>query len=218
MENLARVLGCSVLILSFAHVGQCASATIRAADSIGAESLPKVLIVVRSLEAKGEVGRGLTDANGLFTVPNLLPGLYQAIGLYPYGYWVPKVREFIVGDNDVAVELRLTGSVIDEVPVSEHNTKVEVVDQNGKPVPGAVVLGRDLAAKYMKFNTTDAQGRATVTVPCGDAEIAVIYRGKIVRQGVKMTPKAKESSSCGLENLLSNDAGTEVRIHLSTSP
>jgi hypothetical protein len=218
MENLARVLGCSILILSFARGGQCARATIRAADSVGAENLAKVLIVVRSLDGKGELDRGLTDANGLFTVPNLIPGLYQAIALYPYGYWIPRVQEFVVGDKDISVELRLTGSVIDQVPVSEHRAMIEVVDQNGTPVSGAEVLGRDLAAKYMKFSKTDTQGRATVVLPCGDAEIAVIYQGRVVLQDVKLVMKPGQASPCMLVSSRSKEGTTDVIIRFSTIP
>jgi hypothetical protein len=193
-----------------------ATVTVRVTDSVGADRLPKILIIVRSLEGKGEITRGLTTDDGVFSVVNILPGLYQAISLNPYGYWRSEAHEFVVTEKDVLVEFRLKGSVIDQVAFPEQQITVRVVDQKGNAVPGAQVLGRDIEARFMRFNTTDEEGRAKVTIPCGESQISVIYRDIVITRDLKLIiPKETTTvNKCTTEGTTSTAQDLNIVVQL----
>lgn len=156
--------------------------------------------------------RGLTDTSGILSVSDVKPGLYEAISLYPYGYWVPAVREFIVDKENVSLQIRLNGSVRDAVPASERRIAVKVVGSDGSSVKGATVLGRDLTAEFLKFSSTDENGRATITIPSEAAQIVVVYKGNITVQDVNA--KADSELHGGSTASAAEQAALEILIHI----
>jgi len=56
-----------------------------------------------------------------------------------------------------------------------YDLRVQVLDDQGRPVPDAQVIGRDLEGFDFVLATTDRDGRATVRVPAGEAEVTTIY-------------------------------------------
>jgi hypothetical protein len=196
-----------------------ATVTVQVTDSVGADRLDKILIIVRSLEGKGETTRGLTGADGAFPITNVAPGVYQALALYPYGYWHSAVREFVVTDKDILVEFRLRGSTVDRVEIPEVQFTVRVVDQGGNGVQGAQIIGRDITATFMKFSKTDGQGRATVSIPCAEAQISIIYNGGVVVRDIKLVVQkeaAIRDANCRIEGASSNAQETNIVVQLPT--
>ena len=153
---------------------------IRVTDPIGAEGVDKVLVIVQSLDGKGEVLRTLTDPKGSITPIDLAPGLYRLIATYPYGYWFTQVREFVVSAAPVNMDLHMDGAVIDRVAAPGVKVQVTVVNRDGKAIKNAHILGRDRQALSNRWDTTDGQGHAVVTVGVNGADIVAIYNEQVV--------------------------------------
>jgi len=81
MRRLTLFTVCALVPLFLSGSAQCATVTIRTTDSVGADSISKVLIIIRSLEGRGEMPRGLTDTSGILSVSDVKPGLYEALAL-----------------------------------------------------------------------------------------------------------------------------------------
>jgi hypothetical protein len=220
MRHLAHSIVFFLLVLSLDRPSSCATVTIRATDSVGAENISKVLTIIRSLDGKGEITRGLTNDSGTFSALNIGPGLYEVISLYPYGYWRPNVTEFVVDEKNVFLQIRLNGGVIDKVALAEREVIVRVVDDKGTPLPKAKVLGRDLGALYVRFSSTDEQGRATITIPCEDSQIVVIYQGQVAIQDVKETIGGEKDnrSQCASPTKTPTQGSNEILVRVASSP
>ncbi len=220
---LRSVAICAFLLaaLMFGQPSWSLTVTIRVTDSSGAERLDKILIIVRSLEGKGEITRGLTTVDGEFSVATMAPGLYQAISLYPYGYWHSAVREFVVTNKDTLVEFRLKGSVVDQVEIPERQVSVRVIDRDGNAVHGAQIVARDVLAKFMKFSKTDEQGRAKLSIPCGDSQISIIYNNKVATRDLKMALEKQAATGetmCRIVELPSNAQGGDIVLPVPMGP
>ena len=157
---------------------------VRVADqtSVG---IPKILVIVNSLEGKGEVCREFTDGKGFIPSLDLSPGLYQAIATDPYGPWVTKVKEVVVASVALELELRLEFVIIDRLPVATSKLPIQILNRDGRPISGATILARDLEAKYAFFWAhTDKHGRALVTLPLDGAELVTIYHDHVLSKEI----------------------------------
>jgi len=179
MFNRAVALFVVVLALLVASRAQAASLEVRVLDKTGA-AFPNVLVIVKSLEDKGEMFRALSNASGSVAERELTPGLYRVIATCPYGICVTKVQEFLVGEMPVHLILKVDvlptqGNVVQIGP--SNSLAVEVVDSEGKPVSFAHVLLRDSDAQNERWYKTDADGLTTVELPEGPITFVVLSKG-----------------------------------------
>jgi hypothetical protein len=145
--------------------------------------LKDALVIVQDLQHQDhELFRALTDEQGNIPVHTLSPGLYRAIGTYPYSHWQTDVREFLVNDTAVKVQLRLPqAESLDATTVSIGTLTVHVLDASGHPAAGARVLVRDADANpdSEHWGTTNAQGTTTLELSLTPAVLVVVYRDQL---------------------------------------
>ena len=189
-----RVYLIAVMLVAFVMSTTASPVRIRVTDPAGAEGVARALVIVQALNGKGEVLRTLSDSNGSIPSMDLSAGVYRVIATYPYGYWFTQVREFVVSDAVVDIELHMEGAVVEAVQVPEVQIKVSVVDQMGKPAPDALVLGRDPAAKFNHWAKADEHGQAMVTIGVNGADVVAIYKGQVVSKRVDIPFQDAECS------------------------
>jgi len=157
---------------------EAATVKVRVNDTSGV-GIPKILVIVRPLEGRGEDDYELTDAKGFVPSLDLSPGLYEVIAANPYGPWITKVKDFVVRSTPLELELRLEGTIINSYLLTRFDLRVQVVAGDGGPVSGAVLLARDLEAKDLFWAKTDDKGWATLVVPFDGAEVSAFYQGQV---------------------------------------
>ena len=177
LGSLAVVLLCTLPAFS-------AQVDISVTDS-GGTPLKDTLVIVQDLQRQErELFRALTDEYGKVPGHNLDPGLYRAIATYPYGQWRNNVREFLVKDAPVRVQLQMPQATgLDSLDVSIGQLNVTVLDAAGKPAQGARVLVRDVNATPQSehWGTTDAQGHTTLELTVDPDALVVIYHDQLYR-------------------------------------
>jgi hypothetical protein len=145
--------------------------------------IPDALVIVQDLNhQEREIFRALTDREGNLAPRTLSPGLYRAIATYPYGRWETAVREFLVRDQTLTVQIGMAAQQgHDEIAVSIGELTVHIRDAAGKPVDGARVLVRDAEAHRGSehWGTTNAQGTATLQLTMTPAVLIVVYGDKL---------------------------------------
>lgn len=177
----------SYLLLTLAlPCADAAALHLRVLDKTGA-AFPDVLVIVKSLEGKGEVFRALTDAAGGVPGRELSRGLYRAIATCPYGICQTKIVEFLV--KDPPVHLTLEPDILptqgNKVEIGPPNPlRIEAVDSQGAPARLAEVLVRDSKAHYERWYKMQADGSATVEAPEGPITIVVFYKGVLTAETV----------------------------------
>ncbi len=151
-------------------------------DSRGAP-LSNALVILQDLtHQERELTRVLTGREGKVAMPELGPGLYRVIVTYPYSQWQTAVREFLVRDKPVAIDLRMSQtSSDDDLPVSIGQLTVRVLGANGALVVGARVLVRDAHADPHSehWGTTDTQGTVTLELTLQPSAILVVDREQL---------------------------------------
>jgi hypothetical protein len=173
---------CLMAWLLFCASYATAQVEITVTSSAGAP-LKDALIIVQSLQpGEHELFRALTDEGGKIPARDLDPGLYRAIGTFPYSRWQTEVREFLVSKAPVKVQLQLPEkTVVDATTVSVGRLTVHVLDAKGQPVTGARVLVRDAEAHADSehWGTTNAQGVTTLELTSTTAVLVVINRDQL---------------------------------------
>ncbi len=146
----------------------------------GGVPIKNALVILQQLEQPRdhELLRALTDERGNIPAQQLNAGLYRIIATYPYGQWQTGVREFLVRDQPVDLDLRLAeGDSLQAIPVSIGQLTVHVLDANGHPAAGAQVLVRDAQATPTSehWGTTDAHGTTSLELTITPAMLVVVY-------------------------------------------
>src|SRR5437867_2371784 len=94
----------TVLVLASLITGK--GSPIRIVDANG-KPFPDVLVIVKSLSGKGEIGRYLTNKDGQTSQIQFDDdGLYRVIAVCPYGHCQTTVHEFI--GTEIRNELLIT--------------------------------------------------------------------------------------------------------------
>ncbi len=175
---------CSVaLALCFSYCSQAAQFQFATLDETGT-GFPDVLVIVKSLEGRGESFRALTDKNGAVSAHELSSGLYQIIATCPYGICQTTVREFIVANNPVELKMSLkvlptTGNAFRVGRVERRH--VEVRDGDGKRIAHAQILVRDALAENQKWYQTGLDGKTEIDLPPGtQTTVVAVHQGRIV--------------------------------------
>ncbi len=145
--------------------------------------LKNALVILQDLtHQQRELTRVLTDPEGEAAMPELKPGLYRVIATDPYSRWQPAVREFLVRDKPVMIDLRMSElQGYDNLPVAIGQFTVHVLGPNGRPVVGARVLVRDAYADPHSehWGTTNARGSAVLELTLQPAVILILDRDQL---------------------------------------
>ncbi len=178
----ARLIASLLVFLFCAAHCLAAEVQIAVTDNQG-KALKNALVIVQDLDhQEREIFRVLTGDAGNIAPHSLTPGLYRAISTFPYSHFDTAVREFLVRNEPVKVELRMTAvEDLDDLPVSIGRLSVHVLDTNGQPAVGARVLLRDAYAHAYseQWGTTDSQGTTTLTITGSPSNLVVVYRDRI---------------------------------------
>lgn len=188
----------SFLFLGIAVCTQAAQLHVVIVDKSGL-GFPDVLVIVRSLEGRGESLRALTHRNGAVPAQELAMGLYQIIATCPYGLCRTTVREFLVNTDPVELKLAV------EVLPTTGNTftigrvkrcQVEVQNRDGIPVASADILVRDANAESQKWYQTGLNGKVLIDLlPGQETTIVAVHDGDLasrVLQPDQSSSKQKE--------------------------
>jgi hypothetical protein len=149
----------------------------------GGKDLKDALVIVQDLQHQDhEVFRALSDLQGNIPPHTLSPGLYRAIGTYPYSHWQTDVHEFLVRGDAVKVQLHLPeADNLDSTTISIGTLTVHVLDADGHQAAGARVLVRDAEANpdSEHWGTTSAQGTTTLELSLTPAVLVVVYHDQL---------------------------------------
>ena len=156
-------------------------------DATGA-GFPDVLVIVKSLDGKGEIFRMLTDEGGKIPDRELAQGLYRIIATCPYGICETEVRECLVREKSVELELKVAvsptkGNVAVIGPTLQM--RVQVLNAAGMPAESATLLVRDADAVDERWYKTDANGEVKVTLPDGVVTFVVVFKDSLARESVE---------------------------------
>jgi hypothetical protein len=129
----------------------CHASTIQVLDENG-RAHANILVIVKSLDGKGEVGRYLTDKYGRTPPVQLGDGLYRLIGVCPDDMCGSAVKEYL---------LPTQAPLILTVSSNPRFSTIRIVDETEKPFPDVLVVikaasatGEIEIARYL----TDANG------------------------------------------------------------
>lgn len=174
----------ALLLLLLTSLCSATATKIQVVDASGAPA-QDVLVIVKALDHYGELARRLTDQQGGIGSLGLKPGIYRAIATTPYGLWQTEIREFVVSDTPVEVQLtvkpRGTHGFGDVVTLGGSSADLQVLGTDGKPAGGAEVLVRDKDATLSleRWYKTDANGKAKVELVGHPTVVVVILDGKL---------------------------------------
>ncbi len=176
-------LACVVLTMFLCVVPSFAtSVEVTVRDATG-NPLKNALVILQELTAQQhELCRTLTNDQGKADLPSLNQGLYRIISVYPYSRWRASVREFLVLDQPVTLDIRMAETEgYDDLPVSIGDLKVHVVAPDGRSAQGARVLVRDAEADPHSESSgiTDAEGDVTLHLTKPPDVLLVVYQNHL---------------------------------------
>ena len=185
-----------LLVIAFSSCAYAGRVSVSVREASGAP-LPKVLVIIRSLEGKGEVLRELTDSGGTVSDVDLQPGLYRVIVTYPYSLWDTNVREFLVTPESLSLRITLdpTGTEDNVVFIGAPSRMVHIVDGNGNPISGARVLARNLKATYEKWYTSNSMGDAEVELFADPTILVVVDPPYLVERSISVPSRSNMPGS-----------------------
>jgi len=188
MRTRAVVFGGVLAWLAFSYPS-AAPLHLRVMDQTGAP-FPDVLVIVKSLEGKGEIFRALTDQAGGVPERKLAAGLYRVIATCPYGICETKISEFLLRDTPVDLELKVgIPSTRDNVVIvgPSNRLRLGVIDTQGRPAGSAQILVRDSNAEFERWYKANGEGEADVE-PLGAATtFVVLYQGTLTEETISAT-------------------------------
>jgi 5-hydroxyisourate hydrolase-like protein (transthyretin family) len=183
MKAVVRCSFSALLLLALPAPVLAASVKVHVVNADGA-ALKGALVIVQALQdgQERELCRELTSASGEIALPNLQPGLYRAIAADPYRSWTTEVREFLVKNQPLNLELKLAARATDDpVIAAVGRLTVHVLDSAGNPASGAHVLLRDAEARTgaEHWGITNASGTTSVEVTANSAVLVIVYRDQL---------------------------------------
>jgi hypothetical protein len=193
-------LGPFATVLAIFWIGctsvRAATITVRAIAADG-EGVSKVLVIVRAPSNPGyEVLRALTEADGSVPEVNVQPGLYEAIATDPYGEWLTAVKDFVVTDAPVKLDLRLDFVQDQSISLGFIDWNVRVVDKQGRPVNDAWITARTEGEPAVGATATDINGHATIEIPFDyPAIVTVLYNGQTYTERIKVDASVRDSEN-----------------------
>jgi len=171
---------------------------IRIADQSGAP-LACMLVIVRSIEGSGEVLRLLSDSSGSASLKLPPPGKYQVIATHPYGNWETVVKELVVDQEPIALDISvraLPTHGIGDVAIVSPEVSIKVVNSSGHVEPNAEIFVRDHEGVYGKWYRTDSNGMARAST-FGDAtEVLAFYGNHVAKIAISFPELREEQRNC----------------------
>jgi len=158
-----------------------------------------VLVIIESLDGKGEVFRTLSDANGSIPKRDLAPGLYRLIATCPYGPCETEVREFIVANDPIRLDITVNLKPTDGDGYWEglHPLRVSVQNSRLQPMDQTIVIVRDSEKNYEKWYKTGADGTVLVEIPDAPMTFVVLCGGTLTSKTISID-SIKDLTSKGL--------------------
>jgi hypothetical protein len=149
----------------------------------GGGPLASVLVIVRSLEGRGEIVRVLTDDEGRIPDRLLDPGIYRVIATCPYGICKTTVREFLVRKGEplnveIAAALQSTKGNVTHLNAPEM--VVSVIHADGNPAISAEVLIRDETADQERWYRTNKKGELLADIYSGPLTVVVLSGDRLM--------------------------------------
>jgi hypothetical protein len=184
--SITQIKNTILLLLIISVSASAATLRVKLVDQTGA-GFNDVLVIVKSLEGRGEVFRALTNGAGSVPARELTPGLYRLIATCPYGICQTKVSEFLVSDRPVEIELTLKvlptrGNGVTIRPSDRMG--IQVVDTEGRAITAAEVLVRDSEAQNEHWYKTNSAGQVEVELPLGNVTLIVLHNGRLKEETV----------------------------------
>lgn len=210
---ILRFLAMMLLVVS--PRGGTHGVRVRTVDASGAP-FPNVLVIIRSLEGKGEIGRYLTDPSGRTPPIQMDGGLYRLITTCPYGVCQTAIHEFL-GSNvpsEIVSTIYVNPSDLNGEIVGAPRVRLALLDSAGRPEVGAHVLVRDEAAKWERWYVTDRKGSATVELLADPSVLVVVYDNKLVSEEVGVTCGSAKIASHPAEQCRTINPSQTVTLHL----
>jgi hypothetical protein len=171
-----------LLVMTLLVIGHSETRTVvRTVDMSGAP-FPNVLVIVGSLDGKGEIARYLTDQSGHTPPIPLDAGLYRLIVTCPYGLCRTAIHEFLGSNAPSEMVTKVDFNpphANGEVFVGTDKIRLVLLGHEGRPEVGAHVLIRDRSAKWEKWYVTDDQGSATVELVDDPAVLVIIWQNTL---------------------------------------
>jgi hypothetical protein len=153
--------------------------------------LKDVLVVVQNLnDREREICRSLTDEQGRACGAAFSPGLYRAIATTPYGLWNTTAVEFLASRSVSKITLTMspkgTHGYGDVVTIGLAKCDLQVLQSDGRPAVGAVVLVRDREVTLFleRSYRTDAAGAARIELVGTPTVVVVVFEGILVSQEI----------------------------------
>jgi len=187
----------ALLLLLLTSVCSATPTAIHVVDASGAPA-DQVLVIVKALDHYEELARRLTDQQGAIGVLDLKPGTYRAIATTPYGLWQTEIKEFVVADAPVELQLtvrpRGTHGFGDVVTVGGSKANLQILGSDGKPAAGAEILVRDEEATLHieRWYKTDADGKTRIELVGDPTVVVVIFNGKLIT--TQLSPKSTHAT------------------------
>jgi len=119
----------------------------------------------------------LTETNGNVPRHDLKPGLYRIIATCPYGPCVTVVREILVSQEIVKIDLIVKFKpIVNDFTIydSGSHLRIKVLEANGSVSQGARIIVRDEFALEEHWYSTDINGVAIIGIAAGETSIIVV--------------------------------------------
>jgi hypothetical protein len=255
MASLKRLLCCSLILATEAilcsgsiALDQTPDVKPKAIGSISgrvtlggspAEGIPVVAVSGQTINRRDAAARTVTDSEGRYRLPELLPGQYQIWAVTPgliaepgplprYGFpYFGSIQNIILGANeDVSdIDIKLVrGAVItgrvtdaDDNPAAEERVSLQLVDENGAPSR----FGSPMSSSDQMYQTDDrgvyriyglAGGRYKVSV--GNDSSDGILRGRHERT---FHPDVRDQSKAAIVELKEGGEAKNIDIKLGSA-
>ncbi|HEV8371498.1 MAG TPA: carboxypeptidase regulatory-like domain-containing protein [Pyrinomonadaceae bacterium] len=205
-----------------------------------AEGIPVVAVSGQTVNRRDAAARTVTDSEGRYRLPELLPGQYQIWAVTPgliaepgplprYGFpYFGSIQNIILGANedvsDIDIKLVrgavITGRVTDaeNKPVVEERVSLQLVDENGAPSR----FGSPMSANDQMYQTDDRGVYRIYSLPGGRYKVSVGYDASdgVIRGGRHQRtfyPDASDQSKAAIVELKEGGETNNIDIKVGST-
>lgn len=181
-----------LLIIAAASPVMAKGIRVKVVDANG-NPFPKVLTIVQGLNVGRELGRFLSDENGLTPEVQISDEIFRVIATCPYGLCRTSVHEFISNgsQNVVTITAEVGSSDENGIPVGFPKLKL-LLDRPSERTAGAKILVRDPFARWEHWYVADKEGSVEVEMVYEPSVVVVFFAGRTYVNSV--SPCASDQS------------------------
>lgn len=163
-----------LLIVMAASPAMAKGIRIKVVDANG-NPFPNVLAIVQGLTDYREMGRFLSDKDGLTPEIQVSDEIFRVIATCPYGLCRTSVHEFLLASSPkvVAITAQVVSSDENGVPVGYPKSKL-LLERPHEKTQGAKILVRDPLARWEHWYVADKDGSAEIELPY-DPTVIVVF-------------------------------------------